>query len=42
MEFWKLFPPKEELLRWYETKWRWAKQGLVNAHLAYALFFQRF
>ena len=32
MDFWKLFPPKEELLRWYEQNGD-GKTRLVNAHL---------
>jgi len=32
MEFWKIFPPKEELLRWYEINGD-GQTRLVNAHL---------
>jgi len=32
MEFWKIFPPKEELLRWYEKNGD-GHTRLVNAHL---------
>lgn len=32
MEFWKIFPPKEELLRWYEKNGD-GQTRLVNAHL---------
>ena len=32
MDFWKLFPPKEELLRWYEKNGD-GQTHLVNAHL---------
>ena len=32
MDFWKLFPPKEELLRWYEKNGD-GQTRLVNAHL---------
>ena len=32
MDFWKIFPPKEELLKWYEKNGD-GKTRLVNAHL---------
>ncbi len=32
MDFWKIFPPKEELLRWYENNGD-GQTRLVNAHL---------
>ncbi len=32
MDFWKIFPPKEELLRWYEKNGD-GETRLVNAHL---------
>lgn len=41
MDFWKIFPPKEELLKWYEKNGD-GKTRLVNAHLHTPFSFSAF